>query len=150
MVRPLHCLRRHHPEVSSGRKLRQLFFEACHALARIPSESVVQFIFRPPANVHRELPLRQQIGGIAGPALALFLNKAGIASTVFEAYSQVDDIGGGLQISPNGMRVLEQIGISDEVIARGIESDEVSFENQRGKVLGRTPNGPARIYGIPP
>jgi len=88
-------------------------------------------------------------GGIAGPALALFLNNAGIASTVFEAHSQVDDIGGGLQISPNGMRVLEQIGISDEVIARGIESDEFSFENQRGKVLGRIPNGPARIYGIP-
>lgn len=29
-------------------------------------------------------------GGIAGPALALFLNKAGICSTVFEAYPHVD------------------------------------------------------------
>ena len=88
-------------------------------------------------------------GGIAGPALAIFLNKAGITSTVFEAYPQTDDIGGGMQIAPNGMRVLEQIGIADEVIAQGVESEEFSFENQQGKVLGRVPNGPASIYGIP-
>jgi 2-polyprenyl-6-methoxyphenol hydroxylase-like FAD-dependent oxidoreductase len=88
-------------------------------------------------------------GGIAGPALAIFLNKAGITSTVFEAYPQADDIGGGMQIAPNGMRVLEQIGIADEVIAQGVESEEFSFENQKGKVLGRVPNGPASIYGIP-
>jgi len=88
-------------------------------------------------------------GGIAGPALAIFLNKAGITSTVFEAYPQTDDIGGGMQIAPNGMRVLEQIGIADEVIAQGVESEEFSFDNQQGKVLGRVPNGPASIYGIP-
>ncbi len=88
-------------------------------------------------------------GGIAGPALALFLNKAGIASTVFEAYPQADDIGGGMQIAPNGMRVLKEIGVADEVIAQGLESDEFSFENQQGKVLGRMPNGPASVYGIP-
>ncbi len=88
-------------------------------------------------------------GGIAGPTLALFLNKAGIASTIFEAYPQIEDIGGGMQIAPNGMRVLEQIGIAAELIAQGVESEEFSFENQQGKVLGRVPNGPARKYGIP-
>jgi 2-polyprenyl-6-methoxyphenol hydroxylase-like FAD-dependent oxidoreductase len=88
-------------------------------------------------------------GGIAGPALALFLNKAGIRSTVFEAYPQVDDIGGGMQIAPNGMHVLRELGIAEQIIARGVESDEFSFENQRGKVLGLVANGPARRYGVP-
>jgi 2-polyprenyl-6-methoxyphenol hydroxylase-like FAD-dependent oxidoreductase len=86
--------------------------------------------------------------GIAGPALAIFLNKAGIASTVFEAYPQVEDIGGGMQIAPNGMRVLQEIGVAEEVIEQGVESDEFSFENQQGKVLGCVPNGPASIYEI--
>jgi 2-polyprenyl-6-methoxyphenol hydroxylase-like FAD-dependent oxidoreductase len=88
-------------------------------------------------------------GGVAGPALAIFLNKAGIASTVFEAHSQAEDIGGGMQIAPNGMRVLQEIGVAEEVIEHGVESDEFSFENQQGKVLARVPNGPASIYGIP-
>ena len=47
-------------------------------------------------------------GGIAGPALALFLKKAGIAATLHEAYPRCADIGGGLQVAPNGMAVLEQ------------------------------------------
>lgn len=88
-------------------------------------------------------------GGIAGPALALFLHKAGIPAAVFEAYPQVDDIGGGMQIAPNGMHVLEQLGLAQRVIAAGVESDEFWFENQNGKVLGRVPNGPAARYGIP-
>lgn len=88
-------------------------------------------------------------GGIAGPALALALAKAGIRAAVFEAYPQLDDIGGGMQIAPNGMHVLEQIGMAGPILAQGVESDEFSFENQQGKVLGRVANGPARRYGIP-
>jgi 2-polyprenyl-6-methoxyphenol hydroxylase-like FAD-dependent oxidoreductase len=88
-------------------------------------------------------------GGIAGPALALFLNKAGMDPAVYEAYPRMDDIGGGMQIAPNGMRVLEQIGLAGAILAKGVESDEFSFENQHGRVLGRAANGPARKYGIP-
>jgi 2-polyprenyl-6-methoxyphenol hydroxylase-like FAD-dependent oxidoreductase len=88
-------------------------------------------------------------GGIAGPALALFLNKAGIASTIYEAYPQMGDIGGGLQIAPNGMHVLEQIGMAGQITSKGVESDEFSFENQQGEVLGLVANGPAKKYGIP-
>lgn len=88
-------------------------------------------------------------GGIAGPALALFLNKAGIASTVYEAYPEMDDIGGGLQIAPNGMHVLDRLGIAKEIIFQGVESEQFSFENQHGKVLGIIANGPAARYGMP-
>jgi len=88
-------------------------------------------------------------GGIAGPALSLFLNEAGIASTIYEAYPRMEDIGGGFQIAPNGMRVLEQLALTQKVIAEGVESDEFLFENQHGKMLGSVPNGPASLYGIP-
>lgn len=88
-------------------------------------------------------------GGIAGPALAIFLNKAGIASKVFEAYPQADDIGGGMQIAPNGMHVLREIGVAEEILANGVESEEFCLENQRGKKLGVISNGPAGKYGMP-
>ncbi|MGA9669293.1 MAG: NAD(P)/FAD-dependent oxidoreductase [Terracidiphilus sp.] len=88
-------------------------------------------------------------GGIAGPALALLLGQAGISSAIYEAYPQVDDLGGGMQVAPNGMQVLVQIGIAEQLTALGVASDEFSFENQVGKVLGRLNNGRASKYGVP-
>ena len=58
-------------------------------------------------------------GGIAGPALALLLKKAGMSSTVYEAHPRLEDVGGGFTIAPNGMNVLEEIGIADSVADSG-------------------------------
>ena len=58
-------------------------------------------------------------GGIAGPVTAIFLKKAGIDAEVFEAWPYSTGIGGGLQIAPNGMHVLAEIGLADEMIRRG-------------------------------
>jgi 2-polyprenyl-6-methoxyphenol hydroxylase-like FAD-dependent oxidoreductase len=52
-------------------------------------------------------------GGIAGPALALLLKKAGMSSEVYEAHQTLEEVGGGFTIAPNGMNVLEEIGIAD-------------------------------------
>ncbi len=88
-------------------------------------------------------------GGIAGPAIALFLKKAGFQPVVFEAYEHASDIGGGLQVAPNGMRVLGQLGLAEPMLKQGVESAEFCFENQHGKVLACIPNGPASRYGLP-
>jgi len=58
-------------------------------------------------------------GGIAGPALAVLLKKAGMSSTVYEAHPRLEDVGGGFTIAPNGMNVLEEIGIADSVADSG-------------------------------
>lgn len=88
-------------------------------------------------------------GGIAGPAIALFLKEAGFQPVVFEAYEHASDIGGGLQVAPNGMRVLGQLGLAEQILKQGVESAEFCFENQYGKVLACIPNGPASRYGLP-
>lgn len=88
-------------------------------------------------------------GGIAGPAVALFLKKAGFNPVVFEAHARASDIGGGLQVAPNGMRVLGQLGLTAPILKAGVESAEFSFENQSGRVLACIPNGPAARYGFP-
>lgn len=88
-------------------------------------------------------------GGIAGPAIALFLKRAGFQPVILEAYAHVSDIGGGLQVAPNGMRVLAQLGLAAPMLNEGVESAEFSFENQSGKVLALIPNGPSSRYVLP-
>jgi len=75
-------------------------------------------------------------GGIAGPALALFLQRAGIAPQIFEAYPEPATIGGGFQIAPNGMRVLAALGLADQVAAAGVPSSELCFRNHHGRQIG--------------
>src|SRR5881392_1070152 len=55
--------------------------------------------------------------GIAGMTLALGLAKFGATVIVLERNKQVQEVGAGLQISPNARRVLNQLGL-DKVIAQ--------------------------------
>jgi 2-polyprenyl-6-methoxyphenol hydroxylase-like FAD-dependent oxidoreductase len=88
-------------------------------------------------------------GGIAGPALALFLKRAGLESAVFEAYPEQAGIGGGLALAPNGMHVLDSLGLVDQIGDRGSQVDEYWFRNDRGQTLARFANASAARYGQP-
>ncbi|MCX6047866.1 MAG: FAD-dependent monooxygenase [Chloroflexi bacterium] len=87
-------------------------------------------------------------GGIAGPALALFLKKAGITAVVYEAYTYKDGVGGGLGLAPNGVNVLHELGLAEKVIARGSLTLENVFYNAQGRLLARIKRG-AQKYGQP-
>ena len=76
-------------------------------------------------------------GGIAGPAVSLFLQRGGIEPLIFEAYPEPATIGGGFQIAPNGMRVLQALGLADQVAEAGAASSEFVFRNQHGRSIGR-------------
>ena len=56
---------------------------------------------------------------------------------MFEAYPGPATIGGGFQIAPNGMRVLERIGLAHAVAAAGVPSSEFVFRNRHGRIVGR-------------
>jgi 2-polyprenyl-6-methoxyphenol hydroxylase-like FAD-dependent oxidoreductase len=88
-------------------------------------------------------------GGIAGPALALLLKKAGMSSVVYEAHQTLEDVGGGFTIAPNGMNVLEEIGIADSVAGSGARVSEFCFRKQSGQVLARYPAGNVETYRWP-
>lgn len=76
-------------------------------------------------------------GGIAGPALALFLKRQGIEPLVFEAYPRSENVGGGFQIAPNGMCVLEDLGLAEAVTQQGSPARGFCFRNHRGEAIGR-------------
>jgi 2-polyprenyl-6-methoxyphenol hydroxylase-like FAD-dependent oxidoreductase len=75
-------------------------------------------------------------GGIAGPATALFLARAGIEPVVFEAYARTDDVGGGFQIAPNGLRVLADLGLDEALLAEGHACADMAFRNHHGRLIG--------------
>lgn len=74
-------------------------------------------------------------GGIAGPAMALFLNKINVDAEVFEANEALVTYGGGLNIAPNGLTVLAELGLADKVINSGSSVKKGIFRNAKGSIL---------------
>jgi 2-polyprenyl-6-methoxyphenol hydroxylase-like FAD-dependent oxidoreductase len=81
-------------------------------------------------------------GGVAGLALALFLKKAAIAPTLYEAGTEADSHAGAfLNVASNGMSVLATLGLADAVAAEGIACPAIIMWNGEGKKLGEVANG---------
>jgi 2-polyprenyl-6-methoxyphenol hydroxylase-like FAD-dependent oxidoreductase len=96
-------------------------------------------------------PLRAIIigAGVAGPVSAIFLQRAGIEAAVFEAWPHSTGIGGGLQIAPNGMHVLAEIGLADEMIRRGSVAEAFEIYSQSGTRLGSINKNMQERFGQP-
>lgn len=88
-------------------------------------------------------------GGIAGPVTAIFLKRAGIDAELFEAWPYSTGIGGGLQIAPNGMHVLAELGLADELIHRGSVCESFDFCSQSGQRLGSLNRNMKARFGQP-
>src|SRR5262252_4723435 len=87
--------------------------------------------------------------GIAGPVAAILLKRSGIDVAVYEAFPYSTGIGGGLQIAPNGMKVLAEIGLADELIRGGAVCDSIDFYSQSGSPLGSVNRNMAERFGQP-
>ncbi|OUS76236.1 FAD-dependent oxidoreductase [Paenibacillus sp. MY03] len=75
--------------------------------------------------------------GIAGPATALFLKRAGIDPVIYEADNQKDEYAGlFLNLARNGLRVLKELGIDDEIRQAGIPMRAMKMVSGKGKPLG--------------
>jgi 2-polyprenyl-6-methoxyphenol hydroxylase-like FAD-dependent oxidoreductase len=88
-------------------------------------------------------------GGIAGPVTAIFLKQAGIDAELFEAWPYSTGIGGGLQIAPNGMHVLAELGLADDMIRRGSICESFDFYSQSGQRLGSLNRNMKQRFGQP-
>jgi 2-polyprenyl-6-methoxyphenol hydroxylase-like FAD-dependent oxidoreductase len=87
--------------------------------------------------------------GIAGPVTAILLKRAGIDAEVYEAWPYATGIGGGLQIAPNGMHVLAEIGLADELIRGGSIAESFEFHSQAGRRLGAVNQNMQQRFGQP-
>lgn len=87
--------------------------------------------------------------GIAGPVAALFLKRAGLDAAVYEAWPYSTGMGGGLQIAPNGMHVLAELGLADEMIRRGSIAESFDFYSRNGVKLGSINRNMRERFGQP-
>jgi 2-polyprenyl-6-methoxyphenol hydroxylase-like FAD-dependent oxidoreductase len=87
--------------------------------------------------------------GIAGPVAAIFLKRAGFDAELYEAWPYSTGIGGGLQIAPNGMHVLAELGLAEEMIRRGSVAESFDFYSQSGRRLGSLNRNMEARFGQP-
>lgn len=74
--------------------------------------------------------------GIAGLVAGLFLKRAGFFPAIYESRQCMQTTSEPLIIAPNGMHVLDELGLSDKVKAVGSIIERTTFMSSRGKVLG--------------
>jgi len=77
-------------------------------------------------------------GGIGGLAAALALARAGVRVDVLEQTPTLGEVGAGLQLGPNAVRVLAEWGLSGALHARAAFPEELRVRDaQGGQTLGR-------------
>ena len=80
--------------------------------------------------------------GIGGLTAALALRRRGFDVHVFEQAARLGEVGAGVAISPNAVRVLERLGLSEELRRTGVASLSMDSRDwQSGELLGRIPLG---------
>ncbi|MET0685709.1 MAG: NAD(P)/FAD-dependent oxidoreductase [Solirubrobacteraceae bacterium] len=86
-------------------------------------------------------------GGIAGPATALALHRAGIEPVVCEARPAPADEGAMLTVATNGLAALRALGVEERAREASFATPVITLRNAAGKRLGETSTGtepPAR------
>src|SRR5262249_27611784 len=77
--------------------------------------------------------------GIAGLSVAAFLARTGIACTLYERRTGPGEVGAGIQLSPNGTRLLHRIGLRPHLARTAVPVAAVEVRHWRtGAVVART------------
>ena len=73
--------------------------------------------------------------GTAGAATALFLSRLGHEVTLFEKVEHPAAIGAGIMLQPSGMRVLQELGLENDILQLGAIVERLHATTSRGKVV---------------
>jgi 2-polyprenyl-6-methoxyphenol hydroxylase-like FAD-dependent oxidoreductase len=88
--------------------------------------------------------------GVAGPVVALFLQKAGIEAELYEARAESTDYGGSfLNMACNGLDVLKALQLDEQVTSQGSPIPRMMIWSGNGKRLGEVRNGARAEVGAP-
>src|SRR3954453_18580903 len=60
-------------------------------------------------------------GGIGGLAASAFLRENGFESQVYEQAAALTEVGAGLGIAPNAVRLLRRLGVLDGFLTRAVQ-----------------------------
>lgn len=73
--------------------------------------------------------------GTAGLTAAITLARLGHRVTLFERFSEPRALGAGILLQPSGTRVLDALGLMDQVSARASRVERLDGRNQHGRLV---------------
>ena len=73
--------------------------------------------------------------GIGGLTTRIALAKKGIAATVYEQADALKEVGAGIWVAPNGLKVYEKLGIVEDIIGGGKMLEKISVVDLNGKPI---------------
>lgn len=91
-------------------------------------------------------------GGIAGLAAALCLEKCGFRILVFDKAKLFETVGAGIQLSPNALRVLDEMGVGKQIRNSSFAPNGIDIHSAaNGNVINTVPLGTdvKGRYGLP-
>jgi salicylate hydroxylase len=83
-------------------------------------------------------------GGIGGTAAAVALARAGIDVRVYEQAQQLAEVGAGVSLAPNGLRMLEKLGVGDGIERLGARHLSTELRLSDGRPARHEPHQFAR------
>jgi 2-polyprenyl-6-methoxyphenol hydroxylase-like FAD-dependent oxidoreductase len=74
-------------------------------------------------------------GGIGGVATAVALHQFGFNAVVYERSARLHEVGAGMMLWPNATRVLQELGLLEEVLARSGRNTNFLVRTSSGEIL---------------
>jgi 2-polyprenyl-6-methoxyphenol hydroxylase-like FAD-dependent oxidoreductase len=87
--------------------------------------------------------------GIGGLTFALSAHRLGLRVTLYESVSQLAALGVGINLQPNAVRELTEIGLGPMLAETAIETSDLSYYNKFGQLIWSEPRGRAAGYDWP-
>ena len=79
-------------------------------------------------------------GGIGGTAAAVALARAGIDVQVHEQAQQLTEVGAGVSLAPNGLRMLDHLGVGEEIARLGARHVSTQLRLSDGRPARHEPH----------
>lgn len=73
--------------------------------------------------------------GIGGLTTAIALLKKGVDVKIYEQAPEINEVGAGIWIAPNGMKVFEELGISQDILNAGRALNKISVVDLKNKPI---------------
>ena len=88
-------------------------------------------------------------GGIAGLTLGLTLHQIGVPFRIYEASSTIRPLGVGINLQPNAVRELFDLGLEAQLSEIGVKTRQISFHSKYGLKIWEEPRGQNAGYKWP-
>ena len=88
-------------------------------------------------------------GGISGLTMAMSLHQIGVDVRVYEAAREVTPLGVGINVQPNAVRELTELGLGERLAKIGVATEALAFFNKFGRPVWREQRGLAAGFAWP-